>query len=323
MAAPGLLKAKITMKMYNILRQYSAIVGVLFFVIVLSATCTYCWSTLTVAAQNKVITKSKGLTLSPLRNEIEIAPGTSLDGELTVTNSTDKLMAVRLNAEEFKVVNQQYDYAFTEESDTAKWVSFTSAEIDLAIGESKNIPFRIGVPLSAEPGGRYISLFASTDTGTTGGSISSRQRVASLLYITVTGDVTRDGNLLSLTSPWAVSGESMWSMALQNTGTTHFRSQYAVQMQKILGGGAVASSSGDVLILPGTVRTVPDKLPLPQLPGIYKVVYMIGLGDKPAVSETRWMIYAPLWAIILFAVIVISLALGLLHKKLRKKHQSV
>ena len=115
MVVLGLLKAKITMKMYNILRQYSAIMGVLFFVIVLSVVCTYRWSTQTVAAQNKVITKPKGLTLSPLRNEIEIAPGTSLDGVLTVTNSTKKPMTVSMNAEAFSVINQQYDYAFTAE----------------------------------------------------------------------------------------------------------------------------------------------------------------------------------------------------------------
>lgn len=288
----------------------------LFLSFLLSAAGTCLLLTPPVSAQGAV---SKGLTLSPLRSELNIAPGTSLDGKLTVTNSTDKPMSVQLDAEEFKVIDQQYDYAFTEDSDTAKWVSFTPVEADLTTGQSKVISFRVGVPLSAEPGGRYISLFASTDTGTTGGSTSSRQRVGSLLYITVLGDVTRNGNLMSLTSPWAIGGGSMWSMALQNTGTTHFRSQYTVQVQKIIGGGTVASLSGDVLILPGTVRTVPDKIPLPQLPGIYKVVYTIGLGDKPSAVETRWVIYAPLWAIIAIAIIVAGL-IWWLRKRLTSKH---
>jgi hypothetical protein len=262
----------------------------------------------------------KGLTLSPLRSELEIAPGTSLDGQIMVTNSTDKPMAVSFSAEEFSVINQQYDYAFTEDSDTAKWISFNPAQTDLTAGQNKVISFRVGAPLSAEPGGRYLSLFASTNVKTSDGGFNSRQRVASLLYITVAGSVTRNGNLISLTSPWAVGGESMWSMTLQNTGTTHFRSRYSTVVKNVLGDGEVANASWDTLILPGTVRAVSDKLPLPQFPGIYKIVYTIGLGDKPAVVETRWLIYMPLWAIIITLVAVISIISVLFRRIKTKKH---
>ena len=143
-------------------------------------------------------------------------------------------MTVSLSVEKFSVINQQYDYAFTEGSDLAKWVTFNPVEVNLTVGESKKISYTIGVPLSAEPGGRYISLFASTNVETLSGDTSSLQRIASLLYITVLGDVTRAGNLVSLTSPWAISGESIWSVAIQNTGTTHFRSRYNVQMNNLL-----------------------------------------------------------------------------------------
>lgn len=318
MVVLGLLKAKITMKMYNILRQYSAIVGVLFFVVVLSVVCTYRWSTQTVAAQNNVQLKIKGLTLSPLRTELDIAPGTSLDGVLTVTNSTKKPMTVSMNAEVFSVINQQYDYAFTEESNVVKWVTFNRPEVSLTAGKSEKVMYTIGVPLSAEPGGRYISLFASTDTGLSEGGVESRQRIASLLYITVTGDVSRDGHLVSLTSPWAVfSDKSNWSVALQNTGTTHFRSRYSAKVQDLFG-GKVANMTGDALILPGTVRAVSDKLPLPQWLGIYKVVYTIGLGDTPAAVKTRFMLFMPLWTIYVTIAAVIILILWLRRKRLNK-----
>lgn len=260
----------------------------------------------------------KGLTLSPLRSELEIAPGTSLEGRLTITNSTDKPMVVNLNAEEFSVTDQQYDYAFTEESDTTKWVVFNLPQDVLLPGEEKQVLYHIAVPLSAEPSGRYLSLFATTDTSTTGGGVNSMQRVGSLLYITVTGNVTRDGHLISLKAPWAICGESQWSVVLQNTGTTHFRSGYSMQVQKIWG-GVVADLKGDALILPGTVRLITDKLPLPQLPGIYKVVYNIGLGDQPAVTEIHWIVYVPLWAIAILLVIVASLVFGFLWKKLSKR----
>ncbi len=264
----------------------------------------------------------KGLTLSPLRTELEISPGTSLDGVLTVKNSTDKPMTVSLTAEEFSVINQQYDYAFTAESDMAKWVRFAPVEVDLAVGETKDVKYSVGVPLSAEPGGRYISLFASTDTASSNSAVKSRQRVASLLYITVSGQVTRVGSLVSLSSPWLISGTSSWSAALRNSGTTHFRSRYDIQVLNIIGNDIAASNLGDDLILPGTVRSVYGDLPLPKFPGIYKVIYNVGLGDSPAVVETRYVLYMPWYAMIFFIVLIILLISTIVRKVRRKRHKN-
>ncbi|PKL31905.1 hypothetical protein CVV43_00445 [Candidatus Saccharibacteria bacterium HGW-Saccharibacteria-1] len=249
----------------------------------------------------------KGLTVSPIRSELEIAPGVSMDGVLTVTNSTKETMVVDLTAESFSVINQQYDYAFTSESEMTKWVSFSDSKIELAAGESKKANYTIGVPLSAEPGGRYISLFASTNMHVdSDSSIVSRQRVASLLYLTVTGKITRSGNLIYLTSPNIVTEKVDWSMVLQNTGTTHFRSRYDVKILSIINNEVVATSQGDALILPGSLRLITDGLPSLKLPGLYKVVYTIGLGDTPARVETRYLFYSS--PLVLIFVILIILA---------------
>lgn len=250
------------------------------------------------ATDAKNETAVKGLTVSPLRNEIEIAPGVSKNGSMTVTNSTNSSMNVSFSAEKFSVINQQYDYAFTAETDMAKWVVFQTPEIELSAGESKKISYSIGVPLSAEPGGRYISMFATTNTESAGGGAnSSLQRVASLLYVTVAGDITRSGDLVSLSSPTLISGSSKWGAVVHNTGTTHFRSRYNVQVINILRRSIDASGQGDALILPGSLRQISDNLPLPKLPGIYKAVYTIGLGDTPAKVQSHYVVYiTPVWA---------------------------
>lgn len=259
----------------------------------------------------------KGLTFSPLRTEFDVAPGTSHEGILRVSNSTDKPITVQLSAESFTVINRQYDYAFSSESDVAKWVTFAPQAVDLAPGQGKDVTYMVGVPLTAEPGGRYISLFASTDTGADDGGVKSRQRVASLVYLTVLGDVSRIGQLVSLSSPWAISGESQWSTALQNRGSTHFRSRYEVRVQYLFNSGVAASSVGDALVLPGTVRAVIDTLPLPRWPGIYEAVYKIGLGDTPAKTEKRFIIYLPPAAIAGGLIMVSAVGIVIL---LRRKH---
>ena len=93
-------------------------------------------------------------------------------------------------------------------------------------------------------------------------------------------------------------------------------------MNNLFWNSTVANMSGDALILPGTVRSVPDKLPIPQWPGIYKLVYTIGLGDTPAKVETRFILYMPLWATILTIVAVAGLIYRFLLRRLNKR-QSV
>jgi hypothetical protein len=202
----------------------------------------------------------------------------------------------------------------------SKWVTFSPDEVRLKAGKSKKISYIINVPLSSEPGGRYIALFANTDVDASGGTINSRKRVGLLLYITVLGDVTRFGNLASLSSPWLVVGKNIWSAAVQNTGTTHFRSRYDVQVKNLIGDTVVSSMSGDTLILPGSVRAISDTLPLPQLPGIYKIIYTIELGDTPATVQTRYFLYASPLTIIAFVAVVTVLTYSVLRRRLSKKH---
>ena len=235
--------------------------------------------------------RTKGLTLSPLRTEVDIAPGTSQDKTLSLTNNNDTPITVYLSAEEFSVINEQYDYAFNIETELIKWVTFTSNTVELAPGETKSVSFRVGVPINAEPGGRYISLFASTDAeGVEEGSVSI-QRIASLVYINVSGEVSRQGNLLSLRTPWFMHRTTTWTGQVQNVGSTHFRTDYTVTLQSLIGDTTIATKTGNALILPGTIRAINNSLPLPALPGIYKVTYKIGLGDTPAYKDTRIVVY--------------------------------
>ena len=286
----------------------------------LVASC-FMFSNGTYAAQNT----KPGLTLSPLRTELEIAPGTSQDRTLTLSNANDRPITVRLTTEEFSVINQQYDYAFNIETQLTKWVTFTPDTLDLASGETKTATFRIGVPIGAEPGGRYLSLFASTDAGSSIEGVVSRQRIASLVYINVSGDISRSGNLVALNAPWLVIQPTDWTASLQNTGSTHYRTDYSVTTKPLIGDATIRSIRDEGLILPGTIRLIKDTLPLPNLPGIYKVMYKIGLGDSPAVTETRIMVYLPPVAIIvsLFAIILILSLISEYRNRKKKSNRSV
>jgi len=267
-------------------------------------------------------TNKPGLTLSPLRTELSIEPGTSQVGNLTVSNSTLEPMTVALSAEEFKITNSQYDYEFIAESDISRWVSFKPSEIILKSGESKDVQYTVTVPPTAELGGYYISMFVSTAVGSPGDVGNSQQRVASLLYITVNSDVlgavTRAGNVLSLSSPWLMIDKGTWGMTIQNGGTTHFRSDYSVKIENIFG-DKISEYENSALILPSTIRAISGELSAPSMPGIYKVIYTIGLGDTPKIIKTHYMLYLPIWAIGIILTIIIAVGLWFYRKVNRKR----
>jgi len=246
---------------------------------------------------------TNGLTISPLRAELTIAPGTVQTGQLTLYNTTSSDMNVSMSAEAFGVINEQYDYSFDPTSKVASWAHFDPSGLVLAAGKSATVDYSIGVPLDAEPGGQYLSLFASTDIKGDAKGISTSERVGSLLYITVDGKVTHTGHLLKLLVPWTTTGSDSWTATIQNTGTTHFTSMYTLEV-KTLWDSEVSSSSGSSLILPNTIRSVQGTIAQPEVPGIYKVAYTASLGDSPSVTVYRYMLYMPVYGWIIIVLIL-------------------
>lgn len=256
-----------------------------------------------------------GLSIYPLRTEPEIAPGVVYSGHLTISNTTLESIDVTMSAEKFGVINEQYDYSFDPGSSLVDWVRFDPSVVTLEPNKSQIISYTISVPNGAEPRGQYISLFATSQKKKDSSGITSQERVASLLYITVEGPVSRVGKILSLRSPWLMTGPSKWTAQLQNTGSTHYRSVYSVKTETLLG-TEIGSSAGNNLILPASVRLLEGKIAQPKVPGIYKLVFDVGLGDNPAAHVTKVFLYLRPGDLVILGILVLVIAvLRLTHRK--------
>jgi hypothetical protein len=263
----------------------------------------------------------EGLTIAPVRTELEIPPGTVMSGNVTIYNTTTQDMTVNMSAEGFSVTDIQYDYSFDPGSALVKWVHFTTDTFTLLPGKSQTVGYTISVPIGTEPRGHYISLFAST-TLTGSGGVASQERVASLLYITVAGDVTMLGHLLSLNTPWITGGSASWTATVQNTGTTHFRTTYSLNV-KTLWDSTVATTSRNTLILPSSVRLVEDSIPHVQLPGIYKLVYDVTMGDAPTAHVTHYILYMPSYDFIIIAAILFYITILISRRVTNNKQKKL
>ena len=236
---------------------------------------------------------TKGLAISPIRTEIEVDPGKLYEQKLQLSNYSKKPITVRLSAQEFNVTDRQYDYEFKADSGISKWISFAASSIVLEPEKSKLVTYELHVPIDAEPGGHYLSLFVTNDTQTAPGEIRTQQRIGSLLYITVKGEVTRIGSLKYLESPFIFDGLQPWTMVVANTGTTHFRSKYSASIRNIFDNHEVAAASSDALVLPQTERKILASMPLLKYVGVYKVVHTVGLGDSPAAKREYIIVFVP------------------------------
>ncbi len=235
------------------------------------------------------------LSLEPLRSEVTIQPGEATSGQLTVRNGSQLPATVTFSAEAFSVVDEAYNYDFDPDAAITRWVQFSQPKFDLKPGETRKVDYAIGAPTDAEPGGKYFALIAALETqDSNADGINPVQRAASLVYMTVPGAITKQGQLKRLDVPhWTRQSPVSWSLSLSNTGSVHYRSRLTLTTRDIFG-RVMAQAEYEHLILPNTVRFVSGTADLGSWPGIYQLQYMVGLGDVPATRASRWVVYTPL-----------------------------
>jgi hypothetical protein len=263
-------------------------------------------------------TPGRRLKVSPLRNEIVVQAGSVYKGSIKLENTGKTSLDVTFDAEAFSVVNEQYDYVFRPQSPINNWVHFAQDAVVIDPGKSYVATYLISVPIGSEPGGKYISLFASAQPSNNNG-INSVDRVGSLVYMTVPGSITKTGALLSLQSPLFGADVINWSATIQNSGTDHFRSHYTVNVNT-LWNTPVTAISDSGLILPSSVRLLSGNIPHPTLMGIYTVSYSFELGDTPNATQTKLLFYLPATQVIpVIGIVLATTLLGIHRVRTHKK----
>ncbi|HSX52821.1 MAG TPA: hypothetical protein VLF90_00400 [Patescibacteria group bacterium] len=259
------------------------------------------------------------ISIAPLRQELVVSPGQAFNSQLVVHNPTKDTISVNLSGDSFGVINEDYDYSFSKLEDTKSWLSFGSQQISLSPDATTSVVYSVSVPNNAEPGEKYIAIFASVSNKPVD-NVTSIDRAGLLLYISVAGKTTKRGEVLGIQLPPLTTKRSnTWTIRLNNTGSVHFRSRVVTTTSNIFG-QTVDNNTDEHLILPGTIRRFEGNTGLGALPGIYRIHFLVGQGDNPANKTTKWVLYTPLWSIVLIASIVATTGLKL--NQIRSKRKS-
>ena len=260
--------------------------------------------------------QNRGLFITPIREYIKADAGKTPTGSLTVANITDKPVTVTLSVEQFSVADYTYDYNFTPVKED--WVKFQTSQLQLQPNKSKSVSYTIAIPKGAIPGGHYFTIFASATL--TSGPAGSKVRAATVLYVTVNGQLRETSAIKKEDIPWISFGNKIdFSFDVRNTGNTHFLIYAAGK----LSGLTTKPANPEVthVLLPGTVRTIGNTIEPPLLPGVYTATYGYRTESGQVISRSTHILNAPPWSLVI-PIGVVWLAILLWKRRNRTKKKA-
>ena len=257
------------------------------------------------------------IAIEPTRIELALKPGQTATNKLRVSNRGKKPIYVEISTQAFSVVNEKYDYQFSEAEELSKWLKFNQTSAEIEPNKTLYIEYQIAVPNNAAPGGRYLAVFASVTGDEDNSNIVGR--AGQMIYLTVSGSFKKDGQLLDVNVPMLVFNRNVnWSYRVRNTGTVHFYSPLQTKLLNIFL-QPIKTDKTDHLIMPNSIRLIDESLHLSAWPGIYILKADIGAADRPPQHITRPILFMPVPFILLLMLIIYWLIRLARHRKNHKK----
>jgi len=185
--------------------------------------------------------------VGPAKIEASVQPGTSRNFSFSITNRSGRAQKFSLSLEDYEgssEPNQAVVFLHGDESATSlkDYIFLPQNEFTLRHGERAIVPFGIFAPAGASPGGRFSAVIVSATPTTApeqSQQIAISPRIAVLLFVTIEGDVQREGQLVSIATK---NGKSLfWDEAIpiqilfENNGNVHLNPYGKVIIRNMFG----------------------------------------------------------------------------------------
>ena len=197
-----------------------------------------------------------GIVLTPPKFEFNAKAGETINDVVKITNNDPTPLVLNAEAQDFVASGETGQPAFIspEKNDVAislaKWININNGQqVTILPGEKKEIPFTITVPATAEPGGKYGTIFFFPPSQ--GGQVAIVQKIGSLVLVRVAGDVKEEGKLETfgafdpkMTGEEVAQSSSQFffellpinfSVRYHNTGNVHIKPQGKIQIYNMFG----------------------------------------------------------------------------------------
>lgn len=280
------------------------------------------------ANENKI-----SMSLSPMKQSIVLNPGDTYYGSFKIINPNSSTSDLEYEIEQKSFyVDEDYGTTFDEEnSPIVEWTTLNSDDSGILKPNSNiDIKFTINVPESAAAGGQYEAFLVKTKNGDVeddkmqnGAGIQEQLIMAHLVFAEITGDVTRQGEIVSVDVPsFLLSGNIAGSAAIKNTGNIHGDATYKLQVFPLFSNEEVYTNEEDPdehIILPD--RTLYNETVWNQTPdiGIFNVIYTVEF-EGVVTQVSKMVIKCPIWLLFIIIFVIFALIFYFVAKaKARKK----
>ncbi|MCG2692159.1 hypothetical protein L6272_05020, partial [Microgenomates group bacterium] len=186
------------------------------------------------------------ITAIPPRLELSALPGAILQETIKVRNESAAEMAFDVQAVDFIVNNNQgtpvaVDEAVSGRWSLASWITASPKKILLQPQETAAINLIISLPENALPGGHYAMITYNPSTeglmNIQGSGSAIIQKVGTLIYFNVIGDITEAANLkqFQVDKPFKYYGPTAITAEIENLGDIHFNPTGNLTITNLLG----------------------------------------------------------------------------------------
>ncbi|MCX6816258.1 MAG: hypothetical protein NTZ93_00050 [Candidatus Beckwithbacteria bacterium] len=185
------------------------------------------------------------ITAIPPRLELSALPGATLQETIKIRNESTTEMAFDVSANDFIVNdNQGTPIAIVETVSNrwslASWITASPKKILLQPQQTSTIDLVISLPKNALPGGHYAMITYSPNTegliGVQNSGSTIIQKVGSLIYLNVVGDVTEAANLKTFTvdKTFKSYGPTAILAEIENLGDIHLQPKGRLTVSNLL-----------------------------------------------------------------------------------------
>ena len=280
---------------------------------------------------------NNSFTVLPMSQRFALTPGGSVKGKITIVNPADASadFHYQVSVTPYGVTDEDYTADLTTDTNRtqiAKWIKIDEPTGVIKPNESKELTFVINVPIDAPGGGQYATIAISSDEQSSkdsGVAVHNVFEMASVVYGSVTGEITQGGEVLENNVPgFVVNNPVTLSALIRNDGNTHADATFVITVSNFFTGQVILPTEEDKgeyseLIMPETTKHIERELSgMPAL-GVMKISQTIYYQGEVSTIEKN-VIICPIWFLILLIVTICAIVatIVLIVKKHRKNKKT-
>lgn len=269
----------------------------------------------------------KGLEISPASNRIELGNGEVYTGEMSVKNSTDADMNVKMSVGSYSIEDSNYgspNYDSPSKYSVIKdWIQLDKNEFVLSPDESTVVRYTINTPANPPAGMQFATIFAST---TPSEELEGSGIVATSRIGMVVSALMKDGKTIEQANiqnekidGYQPTSPLKASFAIKNEGNVGVDASYSMTVKSAINGTEVYKSNTDSSsVYPESTRNFTvnwDQVGI----GFYNVELNITLNGKNHTVK-KLVCTVPIWIIILIIIAILSLvAYAVINYRMRQE----